>query len=146
MKITRVRALEILDSRGNPTVQAEVWLDNGIRASAQAPSGASTGTHEAVELRDLDPHRHGGRGVLQAVRNVEQVLGPSIAGMDAVDQNSVDARLLAGAAVCGAGWGLGGICPGPGLLAAAAGGGVPYLAWSAAFLAAHALTSSVAAS
>ena len=95
MKITRVRALEILDSRGNPTVQAEVWLDNGIRASAQAPSGASTGTHEAVELRDLDPHRHGGRGVLQAVRNVERVLGPSIAGMDAIDQNSVDARLLA---------------------------------------------------
>jgi len=94
MKIERVRALEILDSRGNPTVEAEVLLENGVRATAQAPSGASTGTHEAVELRDGDQRRFAGKGVLRAVRNVEEILGPAVAGIDASDQVSVDSRLL----------------------------------------------------
>ncbi len=94
MKIERVRALEILDSRGTPTVQAQVWLSDGSSASAQAPSGASTGRHEAVELRDGDPVRHAGKGVLRAVRNVEEILGPAVIGLDAADQAAVDARLI----------------------------------------------------
>jgi enolase len=94
MTITRVRALEILDSRGNPTLQAEVTLANGICATAQVPSGASTGRHEAVELRDPASPRYGGKGVLQAVRNVEQVLSPAIAGMDVRDQAGIDRRLI----------------------------------------------------
>ena len=74
MKIQRgVRALEILDSRGNPTVQAEVLLSSGVRATAWVPSGASTGSHEALELRDGDPARYAGKGVLRAVHNVEHV-------------------------------------------------------------------------
>ncbi|MDE3195498.1 MAG: phosphopyruvate hydratase [Acidobacteriota bacterium] len=95
MKIRRVRALEVLDSRGNPTVEAEVLLEGGIRATAQAPSGASTGTHEAVELRDGDEGRFAGKGVLRAVRNAGEVLGPAVAGMDAERQQEVDARLIA---------------------------------------------------
>jgi enolase len=95
MKIQRVRAIEILDSRGNPTVQAEVVLADGVRAVAQVPSGASTGTHEALELRDGDSSRYGGKGVLHAVRNVERILGPAVIGMSAADQESVD-RVLAG--------------------------------------------------
>jgi len=94
MKIQRVRALEVLDSRGNPTVEAEVLLDDGTRATAQAPSGASTGRHEAVELRDGDPSRYGGKGVLRAVRNIEEALGPAVAGLDPGDQQTVDARLI----------------------------------------------------
>jgi len=83
MKIQRVRAMEILDSRGNPTVQAEVLLASGVRVTAQVPSGASTGRHEALELRDADYRRYAGQGVLDAVRNVEQILGPAVLGMDA---------------------------------------------------------------
>jgi enolase len=94
MKIERVRALEILDSRGNPTVQAEVWLSGGTRATAQVPSGASTGRHEAVELRDGDPGRYGGKGVLQAVRNIEQVIAPAVTGLDVFDQSAVDGQLI----------------------------------------------------
>jgi enolase len=94
MRIEQVRALEILDSRGNPTVQAEVLLAGGTRATAQVPSGASTGRHEAVELRDGDPARYAGKGVLQAVRNIEEVLGPAVAGLDASDQRAVDRRLI----------------------------------------------------
>src|SRR5579862_1864320 len=94
MNIQRVRALEILDSRGNPTVQAEVLLSDGTCATAQAPSGASTGRHEAVELRDGDPHRYCGKGVLHAVRNIDEVLAPEIAGLDPCDQQTVDARLI----------------------------------------------------
>lgn len=93
MKIDQVRALEILDSRGNPTVQAEVALANGIRGRAQAPSGASTGRHEAPELRDGDPARYGGKGVRRAVRMVEEVLGPAIHGIAATSQAVVDGRL-----------------------------------------------------
>ncbi len=70
MKISRVRAMEILDSRGNPTVQAEVLLSSGVRATAQVPSGASTGIHEALELRDGDSARYEGKGVLKAVGNI----------------------------------------------------------------------------
>ena len=94
MKIERVRAMEILDSRGTPTVQAEVLLAGGVRASAQVPSGASTGRHEALELRDGDPARYSRKGVQNAVRNVEQILGPAVAGMEAEDQAAIDGRLL----------------------------------------------------
>ena len=71
-KITKVTGLEVLDSRGNPTVEAEVWLKSGARGRAAAPSGASTGTREAVELRDGDTDRYLGKGVTQAVANVNQ--------------------------------------------------------------------------
>lgn len=94
MKLQHVRALEILDSRGTPTVQAEVWLSNGTRAVAHAPSGASTGRHEAVELRDHDASRHNGKGVLRAVKNVNEILAPAVLGLDAADQAAVDARLI----------------------------------------------------
>lgn len=94
MKIQRVRAMEILDSRGTPTVQAEILLDNGVRATAQVPSGASTGRHEALELRDGDMSRHGGKGVLRAVDNIEKILGPAVIGLDAADQKGIDERLL----------------------------------------------------
>src|SRR5436190_3059614 len=94
VKIREVRALEILDSRGNPTVEAEIQLANGVRASAQVPSGASTGRHEALELRDGDAGRYGGKGVRRAVENVEQVLGPPVVGLDASDQAAVDRRLI----------------------------------------------------
>lgn len=94
MKIQCIRAMEILDSRGNPTVQAEMLLTNGVRAVAQVPSGASTGRHEALELRDGDPARYAGKGVLKAVRQVEEVLGPAVSGMDVTDQAAIDASLL----------------------------------------------------
>ncbi len=93
MKIKRVRAMEILDSRGNPTVQAEVLLANGMRASAQVPSGASTGTHEALELRDGDPLRYCGKGVRRAVEQVERLLAPRLVGMDVRDQQEIDRSL-----------------------------------------------------
>ena len=102
MKIKRVRAMEILDSRGNPTVQAEVLLASGVRVVAQVPSGASTGRHEALELRDGDPARYGGKGVLRAVENIEQILGPAVVGMDTTDQAAIDRKLLAQGAGLGA--------------------------------------------
>lgn len=105
MKIERVRAMEILDSRGNPTLQAEVSLDGGVRAMAQVPSGASTGRHEALELRDGDAARYAGKGVLRAVRNVEEILGPAVIGMAAADQAGIDARLIEQCAERGAGLG-----------------------------------------
>ncbi len=94
MKIQRVRAMEILDSRGTPTLQAEIVLSNGVRATAQVPSGASTGRHEALELRDGDPNRYAGKGVLRAVGNIENTLGPAVTGLDASGQEAIDARLL----------------------------------------------------
>jgi enolase len=94
MKIQAIRALEVLDSRGDPTVSALVELDNGVVAEASVPSGASTGTHEAVELRDGDPRRYRGKGVLQAVANVNDVLGPAVRGMDASDQAAIDRRMI----------------------------------------------------
>ncbi|MDX2024688.1 MAG: phosphopyruvate hydratase [Deltaproteobacteria bacterium] len=93
--ITRVSAREILDSRGNPTVEAEVELDSGIVASAGVPSGASTGEHEAVELRDGDKNRYLGKGVLKAVANVEKLLAPALIGRDVFDQAGLDAAMNA---------------------------------------------------
>ncbi len=91
--LTEVRGFEILDSRGNPTVLVEVATSRGQRARAAVPSGASTGVHEAVELRDQDPGRFGGKGVLRAVANVNEQLGPAVSGMDCTDQAGVDRRL-----------------------------------------------------
>ena len=93
-KIKKVWALEILDSRGNPTVRAGVELEDGSRGWANAPSGASTGVHEAHELRDGDKARYGGKGVLQAVENVRGPLGAAVAGLDARDYQAVDQALL----------------------------------------------------
>jgi enolase len=92
--IASLRAREILDSRGNPTVEVDVLLDDGSAGRAAVPSGASTGEHEALELRDGDVKRFGGKGVLRAVDNVLSVLGPGVVGMNALDQRAVDARLL----------------------------------------------------
>jgi enolase len=92
-EILHVQAREILDSRGNPTVEAEVHTSSGFGRAA-VPSGASTGEHEANELRDNDKKRYMGKGVLQAVENVNDKLGPAIIGMSALDQPSVDQRLL----------------------------------------------------
>src|SRR6266550_232249 len=92
--IEEVSAREVLDSRGNPTVEVEVFLDGGAVGSAIVPSGASTGAHEAVELRDGDAARYGGKGVLNAVRNVNQTIRPELIGSDAVDQVSVDRMLI----------------------------------------------------
>jgi len=93
-EIANVRAREILDSRGNPTVEADVILKNGIVGRAAVPSGASTGEHEAIELRDADERRFRGKGVLTAVQNVEQVIGPAIKGLDPVDQVGLDRTLI----------------------------------------------------
>src|SRR6185436_8657436 len=92
--IVDVRAREILDSRGNPTVEAEVILETGARGRAAVPSGASTGAHEAVELRDGDKRRYGGKGVLQAVANVNGMIKEAIRGFEAREQLDVDRTLL----------------------------------------------------
>ncbi|AIJ26033.1 MULTISPECIES: phosphopyruvate hydratase [Amycolatopsis] len=92
--IEQVGAREILDSRGNPTVEVEVALDDGTLARAAVPSGASTGEHEAVELRDGDPKRYNGKGVERAVAAVLDEIGPELAGVDAVDQRIVDQKLV----------------------------------------------------
>ena len=93
--IDLVQAREILDSRGNPTIEAEVTLVGGEVGRAAVPSGASTGQHEAVELRDGDKKRYLGKGVLKAVRNVNDIIAPELEGFDALDQVEVDAALLA---------------------------------------------------
>ena len=85
---------EILDSRGNPTVEVDVFLDDGSVGTAMVPSGASTGAHEAVELRDGDRERYGGKGVLNAVRHVNETIRPDVTGVDALDQVSLDRLLL----------------------------------------------------
>ena len=94
-KIASVRAMEILDSRGNPTLRAYVTLDDGTTASASVPSGASTGENEAVELRDDDPKRYSGKGVLRAVANVEREIAPKIVGMDPEGQAEIDRLMIA---------------------------------------------------
>ncbi|PIG98174.1 phosphopyruvate hydratase [Deinococcus sp. UR1] len=94
MKIEKVMAREVLDSRGNPTVEAEVHLDSGFSGRAIVPSGASTGTHEALELRD-GGSRYLGKGVLKAVQNVNEALGPAVVGMDATEQAAIDAAMMA---------------------------------------------------
>jgi enolase len=93
-EIRTVHAREILDSRGNPTVEVEVWLDSGAFGRAMVPSGASTGTREAVELRDDDDTRYGGKGVRQAVRNVTETIAPEVEGLEATEQAAVDRALL----------------------------------------------------
>ena len=93
-EIVWLHAREVLDSRGNPTVECEVGLDGGVLGRAIVPSGASTGEHEALELRDGDAKRYLGKGVTKAVENVRDVIAPSLIGMDASDQAQVDATLL----------------------------------------------------
>lgn len=92
--IEAVHAREILDSRGNPTLEVEVLLEDGSLGRAAVPSGASTGEHEALELRDGDPSRLGGRGVLRAVGNVISVIGPALVAEEALDQRAIDALLV----------------------------------------------------
>ena len=92
--IRDLRALEILDSRGNPTVMVEAELSDGTTAGAKIPSGASTGKHEAVELRDGDPARYAGKGVRKAVENVHRVLATALRGLDAADQAALDRRMI----------------------------------------------------
>ena len=94
-KIASIRALEILDSRGNPTVRVHVTLENGVTASASVPSGASTGENEALELRDGDKKRYGGKGVLKAVANVNQTIAPKLVGMDPARQAEIDRLMIA---------------------------------------------------
>jgi enolase len=93
--IEEISALEVLDSRGNPTLEATVRLVDGAEASALVPSGASTGRYEAVELRDGDRSRFGGKGVLKAVSNIVDVIGPDLVGADSLDQVALDAKLCA---------------------------------------------------
>ncbi|WP_059048823.1 phosphopyruvate hydratase [Paenibacillus senegalimassiliensis] len=93
--ISDVYAREVLDSRGNPTVEVEVYLESGAMGRAIVPSGASTGAHEAVELRDEDKSRYLGKGVLQAVKNVNELISPEVIGMDALDQLGIDKLMIA---------------------------------------------------
>ena len=95
MKIENIHAREILDSRGNPTVEVEVTLDNGVMGRASVPSGASTGENEALELRDGDKSRFGGKGVLKAVDNVNKEIAPALKGMEVTDQRALDYKMLA---------------------------------------------------
>jgi len=92
--IEEVYAREILDSRGNPTIEVEVYLDDGSEGRAAVPSGASTGTHEAVELRDGDDSRYGGKGVTKAVDNVNEVIAPELIALDATDQVGIDNHMI----------------------------------------------------
>jgi len=94
-EIVAIRAREILDSRGNPTIEVDVWLDTGYMGRAAVPSGASTGSREALELRDGDPKRYMGKGVLRAVQNVNEEIAPRIIGLNAQDQTSIDRILIA---------------------------------------------------
>src|SRR3954447_14729797 len=93
--IAKIKAREILDSRGNPTIEVEVRLDGGAMGRAAVPSGASTGEHEAWELRDGNKKRYGGKGVTNAVRSVNETISPAIAGWDALEQARIDEKLIA---------------------------------------------------
>ena len=95
MKIQKVHAREILDSRGNPTVEVEVTLENGVMGRAAVPSGASTGENEALELRDGDKNRYGGKGVLKAVENVNNIIAPALQGDCVFQQRAIDHKMLA---------------------------------------------------
>lgn len=94
MKIGKIYAREILDSRGNPTIEVEVTTDNGVMGRASVPSGASTGENEALELRDGDKSRFGGKGVLKAVHNVNKIIGPALNGYDILNQRGIDYKML----------------------------------------------------
>src|SRR6266403_2290457 len=93
-QIDHIHAREILDSRGNPTVEADVFLSGGAMGRAAVPSGASTGEHEAVELRDGDSDRYLGKGVLNAVENANTEIAEALANLDASDQRTIDARMI----------------------------------------------------
>src|SRR5580658_1451688 len=93
-KIAQVHGRQILDSRGNPTVEADVTLDGGAMGRAAVPSGASTGEHEALELRDGDKSRFLGKGVLKAVASVNGAIAAAVSGMDAADQRALDRRMI----------------------------------------------------
>lgn len=95
MKIQKIHAREILDSRGNPTVEVELTLENGVMGRASVPSGASTGENEALELRDGDKKRFGGKGVLKAVDNVNKTIAPALEGDDVLNQRALDMKMLA---------------------------------------------------
>jgi enolase len=95
MNIALLKAREILDSRGNPTVEVEITLDNGVETSAIVPSGASTGEKEAVELRDGDKKRYGGKGVLKAVENANKLIAPKVIGMNVLNQRQLDTTMIA---------------------------------------------------
>ena len=92
--IEEISAMEILDSRGNPTVEVTVVLNNGVAGRAAVPSGASTGAFEAVELRDKDPNRYGGKGILIAIKNITEVLAPGLVGAAAMDQSLIDQEII----------------------------------------------------
>ena len=94
MKIAKITGREVLDSRGNPTVEVDVVLESGVMGRAAVPSGASTGEHEALELRDKGAHRYGGKGVLKAVDNVNRVIAPALLGMSALEQRAIDQKML----------------------------------------------------
>ena len=95
MKIEKITGREILDSRGNPTVEVDILLESGVMGSASVPSGASTGENEALELRDGDKKRYGGKGVLKAVENINTIIAPALKGMSALDQIGIDHAMLA---------------------------------------------------
>ncbi|WP_441296465.1 phosphopyruvate hydratase, partial [Bacteroides caecimuris] len=95
MKIEKIVAREILDSRGNPTVEVDVVLESGITGRASVPSGASTGEHEALELRDGDKKRYGGKGVQKAVDNINKIIAPKLVGMSSLNQRGIDYAMLA---------------------------------------------------
>ena len=92
--IVDVVGREILDSRGNPTVECDVWLESGVMGRAAVPSGASTGIREAIELRDKDPKRFGGKGVLEAVRHVNEDIANAVLGIEASDQSYIDRTMI----------------------------------------------------
>jgi len=94
LAISDLKAREILDSRGNPTIEVDVWLEDGSFGQAAVPSGASTGVHEALELRDKDKGRYGGKGVLKAVENVQEVIAPAVLGLDGLNQVLVDQTMI----------------------------------------------------
>ena len=95
MKIEKITGREILDSRGNPTVEVDILLESGVMGRASVPSGASTGENEALELRDGDKKRYGGKGVLKAVENINTIIAPALKGMSALDQIGIDHSMLA---------------------------------------------------
>ncbi|MCD8165322.1 MAG: phosphopyruvate hydratase [Bacteroides sp.] len=94
MRIEKITGREILDSRGNPTVEVDVLLESGIMGRASVPSGASTGEHEALELRDGDRHRYGGKGVEKAVKNINEIINPALQGVCVTDQMGIDKMML----------------------------------------------------
>src|SRR5271154_7555293 len=94
IKIQSIHALEILDSRGNPTLEVILRADDGSLGRAAVPSGASTGEHEAVELRDSDPKRYLGKGTRKAVQNINKKIAPAVTGMQAEEQSAIDRKMI----------------------------------------------------